>query len=144
MFTHFFFLLGLVCFAAAEQKTPDHIYIVNGTSNVLFAKSADAKESIIIKPQNKHLISLPFIQSKRYLFELIMDKPYIPQEALLVKLSKTYWYIWRDEQSVRYIKIIDGEPQSREDKLPKPLISIAHLTGVLCAEFSGDGICVCK
>jgi hypothetical protein len=138
MFTYFLFLLSFA-FVNSNQE-PAYMYLLNGTSNILFAKPADNQEAISVKPQKKLLVSLPFVHAKRYLFEIITDKPYIPREALRIKLAQTSWYIWRDEQSIRYIKVVDGEPQSREDRLPKPLISVAQITGILCAEFSTEAI----
>lgn len=62
----------------------------------------------------------PFIINKN---EELFDIPYIPKNALVIKIGSEWWGLWVDERGIFAARMYDKTKNNREDCLPQKLLS---------------------
>jgi hypothetical protein len=95
-----FIALGVTFFISGAEITK-----INNTSNFPVHLTNHRLATIVNAFSQKNLtqaMSIPFISIEEYREPFILDTPYIPKKALLVKTSSGFYGIWQNEQGIVY------------------------------------------
>lgn len=89
-------------------------------------------------------LKIPFVRFQEYHHHDILERHYIPDEALKVRINSFEWAIWRDERGVILVPVYIHHAMSREDALPKPYKSNGEKYRLIIEPESGPILEVCS
>ncbi len=119
----FFLLLGLAVYVhgASAAKL---VKIVNNSPDTASFSYA-AKELTLNSGASKNLLlEIPFTGQEKNLFDFVVDRPYIPADALELVTCEGTFYIWRDERGVIVAKAF-ARGMTRKEALPAVFLSLS-------------------
>lgn len=82
-------------------------------------------------------LSIPFISFEEYHHHDILERLYIPEQAIKVRFNDAEWAIWRDQRGIIVVPVYIFHAMSREDALPKPQKSSAEKYRLIIGSESG-------
>lgn len=129
--------------------------VIGGESAIVFAENRSLASDALIAlgtrllplkkgAQKKCSFKIPFVSFEEYHHHDILERLYIPEQALKVRMNDAEWAIWRDERGIIVVPVYIYHAMSREDALPKPHKSSAEKYRLIIVPESGPVLEACQ